>query len=194
MSVGYDHNNIFAKILRGEVPCKRIYESEYALCFRDINPQARTHLLLTPKGPFVDVDVFARYATSEQVAGFLQAIPECIAESGLDRCYIKINTLHGPIQRQEVLHFHAHILSIDGKVDDCERDAELVEDSDGFTVRRERCMQRVWIYCKDRGGFGGLKNDVLTIVPKVVRRFGATAGFNLHLFEGDGSVHWRLDW
>ncbi len=70
----YDNNNIFAKILRGEIPCKKIYEDEYILSFYDINPQKKIHALVIPKGKFVDLDEFANKATDKEITGLIKGI------------------------------------------------------------------------------------------------------------------------
>src|ERR1700741_4523010 len=83
----YDDNNIFAKILRGEIPSKRVYEDEFALAFHDINPAAPTHILVIPKGPYVSWDDFSANASETEIAGFVRAVgkvarDERVVESG----------------------------------------------------------------------------------------------------------------
>ena len=68
----YDDNNIFAKILRGEIPCKKIYEDEYVLSFYDINPQKKIHALVIPKGKFINLDDFASKASEKEITGLIQ--------------------------------------------------------------------------------------------------------------------------
>ena len=70
----YDENNIFAKILRGEIPCKKIYEDEFVLSFHDINPQKKIHALVIPKGKYIDLDDFSNKASSDEMAGLLKGI------------------------------------------------------------------------------------------------------------------------
>ena len=70
----YDKNNIFAKILRGEIPCKKIYEDEYVLAFHDINPQKKVHALVISKGEYVDLDDFSSKASVEEISGLVKAI------------------------------------------------------------------------------------------------------------------------
>tara|TARA_B100001121_G_scaffold134450_1_gene117706 strand:- start:4964 stop:5329 length:366 start_codon:yes stop_codon:yes gene_type:complete len=70
----YDDQNIFAKILRGEIPCKKVYEDEYILSFYDINPQKKIHVLVIPKGKYVDLDDFSQNASSEEIVGLLKGI------------------------------------------------------------------------------------------------------------------------
>ena len=72
--MSYDHNNIFAKILRGEIPCKKIYEDDYVLSFHDINPQKKIHALVIPKGKYIDLDDFSLNASSEEMVGLLKGI------------------------------------------------------------------------------------------------------------------------
>ena len=72
--MSYDNNNIFAKILRGEIPCKKIYEDEFVLSFHDINPQKKVHALVIPKGKYIDLDDFSQNASSEEMVGLLKGI------------------------------------------------------------------------------------------------------------------------
>ena len=72
--MSYDDNNIFAKILRGEIPCKKIYEDEFVLSFHDINPQKKIHALVIPKGKYLDLDDFSSNASSEEIVGLLKGI------------------------------------------------------------------------------------------------------------------------
>ena len=72
----YDQNNIFAKILRGEIPCDKVYESDHALAFKDINPQAKVHVLVIPKGAYVNMDDFSQNASSEEITGLIRALGE----------------------------------------------------------------------------------------------------------------------
>jgi len=113
MSYQYDDQNIFAKIIRGEIPCNKLLETEHALAFHDIQPQAPVHVLVVPKGPYVNADHFAAEATEAEQAGFVRAIGEAaraagLAESAGGRGYRLIaNT--GPDGRQDVPHYHVHI-------------------------------------------------------------------------------------
>ena len=79
----YDDQNIFAKILRGEIPCKQVYRDEWALAFHDINPQAPTHILVIPTGPYVSWADFSDKATTEEIAGFVRAVGHVAREAGL---------------------------------------------------------------------------------------------------------------
>jgi histidine triad (HIT) family protein len=105
----YDRNNVFARILRGELPCTKVYEDEHVLAFRDINPQAPTHVILVPKGEYVSVDDFAATASEPELAAFTRAIgriahQEEVAESGY-----RILSNHGAAAHQDVPHFHLHL-------------------------------------------------------------------------------------
>jgi histidine triad (HIT) family protein len=109
MEYAYDDQNIFAKILRGEIPNKTVYENEYALAFEDITPQAPVHVLVIPKGPYMSLDHFARDASAEEHSGFMQAVAEVCRLTGVEEGFRAIaNTrAHGV---QEVPHYHMHIL------------------------------------------------------------------------------------
>ena len=110
----YDKNNIFAKILRKEIPCNKVYENEHALAFYDINPQARVHVLVIPKGQYVDVDDFSKNASKEEIASLMQAVAEVckitkisLTEGG-NGFRLIANT--GSDGSQEVPHFHYHVM------------------------------------------------------------------------------------
>ena len=109
MEYVYDDQNIFAKILRGEIPNKTVYENDHALAFEDIAPQAPVHVLVIPKGPYMSLDHFARDASAAEQAGFMQAIAEVCKLTGLDEGFRAIaNTrTHGV---QDVPHYHMHIM------------------------------------------------------------------------------------
>ncbi len=110
----YDTNNIFAKILRGEIPCQKIYESDHALAFKDINPQAKIHILVIPKGPYVNMDDFSQNAKNEEIIDFIRALGEVSKLAGVSEYvqgkgyrYISNN---GPDGGQEVPHLHFHMV------------------------------------------------------------------------------------
>ncbi len=107
--MAYDDQNVFAKILRGEIPCRKVYEDEFALAFHDINPQAPVHVLVIPKGPYVSFADFAREADPEAIAGFFQAANTVARELGLEPAGYRILANHAAAARQEVPHFHLHI-------------------------------------------------------------------------------------
>ena len=107
----YDESNIFARILRGEIPSKKVYEDEHALAFHDINPLAPTHILVIPKGPYVSWDDFSATASDEEIAGFVRAVGKVAREAGLvDKGYrLLANT--GLNAGQEVPHLHVHVFA-----------------------------------------------------------------------------------
>ena len=113
MSYGYDDQNIFAKILRGEIPCNQALETEHALAFNDINPQAPVHVLVIPKGRYVNLDHFAAAASDAEIADFHRAVAQVARETevaedaGGGGYRIIANT--GPDGRQDVPHFHLHV-------------------------------------------------------------------------------------
>lgn len=106
----YNAQNIFARILRKEIPCNAVYEDDYVLAFRDISPKAPVHILLIPKGAYIDITDFGSRASPAEIAGFFKALAHIsttlnIAESGFRS--IANTGLHGG---QEVPHFHMHLL------------------------------------------------------------------------------------
>jgi diadenosine tetraphosphate (Ap4A) HIT family hydrolase len=105
----YDPNNIFAKILRGEIPCKKVYEDAFALAFHDIAPNAPTHLLIVPKADYENYDSFIAGASEAQIVGFFRAV-RLVAEQAGAKHY-RIITNNGEGAGQTVHHFHVHILS-----------------------------------------------------------------------------------
>ena len=106
----YDEQNVFSKILRGEIPVNSVYEDEYALAFEDINPQAPVHLLAIPKGSYVSLDDFTMKASEKEVAGFFMAVGQVAREAGLSESGYRILANHGNDANQEVPHFHVHIV------------------------------------------------------------------------------------
>jgi diadenosine tetraphosphate (Ap4A) HIT family hydrolase len=110
MTPTYDRNNIFAKILRGEAPCAKVYEDEYALAFKDIYPKAQVHVLAIPKGEYVSLTDFSRSAPPDMVAGFWRAVTKVAEQLGVAGGY-RIGSNVGPGGGQVVFHFHVHILS-----------------------------------------------------------------------------------
>jgi histidine triad (HIT) family protein len=107
--MAYNRDNVFAKILRGELKCDQLYEDEHALAFRDINPLAPVHVLVIPKGEFVSMDDFSTNASSEQIAGLFRAVGEVARRLGLDRSGYRFLANSGVHGHQEVPHFHVHI-------------------------------------------------------------------------------------
>jgi len=107
--MAYDRSNIFARILRGELPCKRVYEDDYALAFHDINPLAPLHMLVIPKGEYVSMDDFSATAPPEVVAGFFRAVGETARRLGVVESGYRLLANNGADANQEVAHFHVHI-------------------------------------------------------------------------------------
>ena len=105
----YDDNNIFARILRGEIPSKPVYEDDHALAFHDINPQAPVHILVIPKGRYVSWDDFAERGAAEEIAGFVRAVGHVAREQGLVAPGYRLLANVGPSSGQEVPHLHVHI-------------------------------------------------------------------------------------
>ena len=105
----YDDSNIFARILRGELPSKTVYEDEFALAFHDINPQAPVHVLVIPKGRYVSVADFSATASAEEIAGFWRAVAKVAKDLGVEAGGYRVLTNMGADGGQEVPHFHVHI-------------------------------------------------------------------------------------
>ena len=105
----YDRNNVFARILRGELPCSKVYEDEHVLAFRDIQPQAPTHIVVIPKGEYVSVDDFSANATEAELAAFMRAIGHIAREEGVRASGYRILANHGAAAHQDVPHFHLHL-------------------------------------------------------------------------------------
>ena len=107
----YDNKNIFAKILRGEMPCDKIYEDEFILSFKDISPQAKMHILIIPKDSYIDVADFLQNADSQYQTNFWQSVNKIIDNLDLRLKGFQIKTHKGKGGGQEVFHFHLHLLS-----------------------------------------------------------------------------------
>ena len=105
----YDDQNIFAKILRGEIPNRTVYEDEFALAFHDINPQAPTHILVIPKSAYVSWDDFSAKASDTEIAGFVRAVGHVAREQGLVEPGYRLLANTGTNSHQEVPHLHVHI-------------------------------------------------------------------------------------
>lgn len=106
----YDDYNVFAKILRGEIPCKKVLETDYALAFHDINPQAPTHALVIPKGPYVSMNDFIEKGSSMEIVGLWHAVGDAARVLGLVEEGYRILSNHSSNAHQEVFHLHIHIL------------------------------------------------------------------------------------
>ena len=105
----YDDANIFARILRGELPSKKVYEDEWALAFDDIAPQAPVHILVIPKGSYVSWDDFSAQASDEEIAGFARAVGQIARDAGLVEPGYRVLYNVGMHGGQEIPHLHAHI-------------------------------------------------------------------------------------
>src|ERR1700677_3979692 len=106
----YDKNNVFAKIIRGEIPCKKVYEDDRILAFHDIAPAAPTHVLVIPKGEYPDYSDFISNAPEADVVYYYKKINEIAMALGLDSNGFRLTTNRGAWSGQSVFHFHTHIL------------------------------------------------------------------------------------
>jgi histidine triad (HIT) family protein len=107
----YDDQNVFAKILRGEIPTTRLYEDDYALAFPDIAPQSPTHILVIPKGAYVSWDDFSANASDAEIAGFVRAVGIVARDAGLVAPGYRLLANTGQDSHQEVPHLHVHIFA-----------------------------------------------------------------------------------
>lgn len=107
--MSYDPENIFAKILRGEIPCDKVHETERSLAFRDINPQAPTHVLVIPKGAYVSWADFSAKASAEEIVDFVRAVGATAEKLGLVDPGYRLLANIGRDSGQEVPHLHIHI-------------------------------------------------------------------------------------
>ncbi|HEX7710850.1 MAG TPA: histidine triad nucleotide-binding protein [Sphingomonadaceae bacterium] len=105
----YDDQNVFAKILRGELPCRKVYEDEWALAFHDIAPLAEVHVLVIPKRPCLSWDDFTAQASSDEIAGLMRAVGHVARELGLVASGYRLLVNNGLQAGQEVPHLHIHI-------------------------------------------------------------------------------------
>ncbi|MCA1972805.1 MAG: histidine triad nucleotide-binding protein [Caenispirillum sp.] len=108
--MAYDQNNIFAKILRGEIPCKKVYEDGHVLAFEDIAPKRPVHVLVIPKGPYEDATTFAAEASDVEQAALWKAVGLIVKQTGVDKTGYRIISNTGEHGHQEVPHLHLHIL------------------------------------------------------------------------------------
>jgi diadenosine tetraphosphate (Ap4A) HIT family hydrolase len=108
--MAYDPDNVFARILRGEIPCKKVYEDDFALAFHDINPKAPVHVLVIPKHASATLGEFTASASQQQVAGFLAAVSAAVQRVGLDAGGYRLLANIGRDGGQEVAHLHFHIV------------------------------------------------------------------------------------
>lgn len=108
--MAYDTDNIFAKILRGEIPCDKVYEDEYVLAFNDIAPQAPVHVLVIPKGAYTDIVDFGKNATADEIHGFYKAAAHIAEDKDLYQDGFRSIANTGSHGGQEVPHYHLHLL------------------------------------------------------------------------------------
>jgi diadenosine tetraphosphate (Ap4A) HIT family hydrolase len=108
--MAYDSSNIFARILRGEIPCTKVFEDEHVLAFRDIHPAAPVHVLVIPKGAYVSAQDFAEKASAAEQMAFFAAIASIARTEGVVEGGYRLISNHGVAANQEVPHFHMHIL------------------------------------------------------------------------------------
>jgi len=114
MSHSYDPQNIFARILRGEIPCNKVLETEHSLAFHDIQPQAPVHVLVIPKGAYVDADHFGAEATEAELADLARAVSQVARATGVAKAAggagFRVIANTGEHGRQDVPHYHVHVL------------------------------------------------------------------------------------
>ena len=108
--MAYDPNNIFAKIIRGEIPCKKLFEDEHVLAFHDIHPQAPVHVLVIPKGAYRDMNDFCAHASAAEQAGLMSGLRKAAEKSGVLESGYRVIANTGADSRQEVPHLHFHVL------------------------------------------------------------------------------------
>lgn len=107
--MAYDPNNVFARILRGEIPCRKVYEDEHTLAFHDIGPQAPVHVLVVPKGQYISFDDFSANASEAEQAALLRAVGKIARDLGVAESGYRILSNIGADGGQEVPHLHIHI-------------------------------------------------------------------------------------
>ncbi len=107
----YNPQNVFAKILRSEIPCTKVYEDDYALAFEDLYPKAPIHILIIPKGPYESFSDFTRRASDEEINGFFKAVTAVTQQLGIIEQGYRLITNEGLNAHQEVPHFHIHLLA-----------------------------------------------------------------------------------
>ncbi|MBS0961150.1 histidine triad nucleotide-binding protein [Acetobacter thailandicus] len=106
----YEPGNIFARILRGEIPCNKVFENDYVLAFHDISPKAPVHVLIIPKKPYVSFIDFSKTASAEEIAAIMQATGHIAASLDLEESGYRVITNAGHNAGQEVPHFHLHLM------------------------------------------------------------------------------------
>ena len=109
--MAYDPQNVFARILRGEIPCKKVHEDEWSLAFHDINPLAPVHVLVIPKGSYVSMADFSAKASDAELAGFFRAVGQVARDLGLEEGGYRMLANTGAAANQEVPHLHVHLFA-----------------------------------------------------------------------------------
>lgn len=109
--MSYNPNNVFAKIIRGEIGANKVFEDDSVLAFHDISQSAPTHVLVIPKGNYINFSDFLEKAGSQEVAHFFKKVSEIVKLLGVDKTGFRLITNSGPDANQTVLHFHVHILA-----------------------------------------------------------------------------------
>ena len=109
--MAYDPQNVFARILRGEIPCRKVYEDEWSLAFHDVNPLAPVHVLVIPKGPYVSMADFSAKASDAELAGFFRAVGRVARDLGLEDGGYRMLANTGAAANQEVPHLHVHLFA-----------------------------------------------------------------------------------
>lgn len=107
--MAYDPNNVFARILRGELPCRKLFETRHSLAFHDIRPQAPVHVLVIPKGAYVSMEDFSAKASDAEMADFVRAVGRAARETGVVESGYRLLANCGPDANQEVPHLHVHV-------------------------------------------------------------------------------------
>ncbi len=106
----YDKSNLFAKIIRGEIPCDKVYEDDHVLAFRDIAPQKAVHILVVPKGAYISLEDFSAKGSAEEITAFHRAVAKIVAEEKLSENGFRAIANAGEYGGQEVPHYHLHLL------------------------------------------------------------------------------------
>lgn len=108
--MSYDKNNIFAKIIRGEIPCNKVFENEHVLAFRDIHPKAPVHILVLPKGEYINIIDFTQNASTEEIAALFKSFGEIAEKEDLEESGFRMISNCGIDGGQEVPHLHLHLM------------------------------------------------------------------------------------
>ena len=107
----YNKENIFAKIISGQITCDEVYQDDLVFAFKDVSPAAKTHVLVIPKGEFISFDDYVQKESAEKVARFFKTVKHIAGILGVDKTGYRLITNHGSNANQTVPHFHVHILA-----------------------------------------------------------------------------------